>query len=142
MTNQVINPVVKTKEYKQALKAYKHGLKTYQPGPKWYFGSVEKGISFDGEFITIEKMQEMARNVNPIGPEVSVDEVVDITPSYEEFLKICGSDFGGYDNYTNWVKEQTDAFYYGRGKEDFFVWEAFQIAAKLGYKKVIMENYS
>lgn len=142
MTNQVINPVVKTKEYQKALKAYKHGLTTYQPGPKWYFGGVESGVSYDGSLITVEQMQNMAINVNPIGPETSIDDVVDITPSYAEFVKICGSEFGGYENYTKWIDEQKDAFYYGRGKEDFSAYEAFRIAAKLGYKKVIMENYS
>lgn len=142
MNTEIKNPIVETKEYQQALEAYKYGLTTYQPGPKWYFGGVEKGISFDGSLITLERMQNMAINVNPIGPEMPVEEVVDITPSWQEYLQICGSDFSGYDNYTKWIDEQKDAFYYGRSKEDFFKWEAFEIAAKLGYKKVIMENYS
>ena len=45
-------------------------------------------------------------------------------------------------DFKKWIDEQKDAFYYGRGKEDFSRFEAFAIAAKLGYKKVIMENYS
>lgn len=142
MNTEIKNPIAETKEYKKALESYKHGLTTYQPGPKWYFGNVEKGISFDGSMITLEQMQNMAINVNPIGPAFSIDEVEDITPSYDEFVKIVGADFSGYDNYTKWIDEQKDAFYYGRGKEDFSRYEAFAIAAKLGYKKVIMENYS
>jgi len=132
MTNSTT--ISKTPEYQAALKQYKTNLKKYQPGPKWYFGSFESGTRFDGTEITVADMQKSAALVSPIGPAVSVDEVENITPSYDFFID--------YSQYEKWVDDQKDAFFYGREKCSFYTGEAYRIAASLGYKKVILENYS
>lgn len=138
------NPIVNSPEYQHYLNIYKTNLTKYQPGPKWYFGGVEKGLGFNNIPITLEKMREMAEGVSPIGPEVHVDEVFDVTPSWDWLCKQFPHPgmFFDYDKYSTWIQEQTDTFYYGRGKEDFSAYEAYSIASKLGYRKVIMENYS
>jgi len=99
------------------------------------------------KLMTIEELKELVKRVSPVGPEVPVDEVVDITPSWDWLCENCKSDdkschFYDYNKYMDWVDSQTDAFYYSRGKEDFFKWEGYEIAAKLGYRKVIFENLS
>lgn len=137
----MINPLSSTPEWKAGVKLYKENLLKYQSGPKWYFGMIEKGIDWDDQLMTMEDLQKRIKNVSPIGPAVPVSEVVDVTPSWE----FCTENFGqyiDYDKYTKWVSEQTDTFYYSRGKEEFFRWEAFEIASKLGYRKVILENLS
>jgi hypothetical protein len=138
------NPIVNIPEYQHYLNIYKTNLTKYQPGPRWYFEGYEKGIGFNDEPITLEKMKKMAEGVSPIGPELHTDEVHDITPSWNWLCEQFPDPvmFFDYDKYTKWIQDQTDAFYYGRGKEDFFIHEAYSIAAKLGYRKVIMENYS
>jgi hypothetical protein len=137
------NPIVKTPEYQQYLAQYKENLLKYQPGPQWYFGGVESGVGFDNHVITLEEMKGMARRVSPVGPEVHIDEVENITPSYDWLCKEFPDSFGfDYDSYTKWISEQKDAFYYGRGREDFSAHEGYSIAARLGYRKVIMEDYS
>jgi hypothetical protein len=138
------NPIVQTPEYQHYLKIYKENLPKYQPGPRWYFGGVEKGIGFNQIFITLEDMKRMANSVSPIGPEIHIDEVHNITPTWEWLCEQFPDPgmFFDYDKYTQWIREQTDAFYYSRGKEDFSAYEAYSIAAKLGYRKVIMENLS
>jgi len=139
MTNSTT--ISKTPEYQAALKQYKTNLKKYQPGPKWYFGSFESGTRFDGTEITVADMQKSAALVSPIGPAVSVDEVENITPSYDFFIELCGPNMD-YSQYEKWVDDQKDAFFYGREKCSFYTGEAYRIAASLGYKKVILENYS
>ena len=37
---------------------------------------------------------------------------------------------------------QPDVFNYARGRESFYRWEGFEIASKLGYRKVILEDLS
>lgn len=137
------NPIVNSVEYQEYLNIYKTNLLKYQPGPKWYFGGVEEGIGFEQKVITLDEMKKMADNVSPIGPEVHIDEVVNITPSWDWLCEqFPSASFFDYNKYRQWIDEQTDAFYYGRGREDFSSHEAYSIAAKLGYRKVIMENFS
>lgn len=124
-------------EYRALVNEYKTNLLKYQPGPKWYFGRVESGIDFDGKPITIEDMKRLVASVSPIGPEVPEEEVVDVTPDWETYKA-----FENYDAYQLWIESQPDVFYYSRGKEDFSTWQAYRTAAKLGYRKVIMENLS
>ena len=133
-------PISQTPAYKAAFKQYKTNLLKYEPGINWYFDEIKNGHGFNEE-LTLEIMQEMAKKVSPVGPAVSSEEVVDITPSWKEYEKIVGPTWD-YAKYEAWTSAQTDAFYYGRGKDNFNVWEAYKIAASLGYKKVIMENYS
>lgn len=138
------NLLVNTPEYQHYLNIYKTNLTKYQPGPRWYFGGIEKGIGFNQHQITLEEMCKMSERVSPIGPKLHIDEVYDITPSWNWLCEQFPNSgmFFDYDKYTKWIEEQTDAFYYSRGKEDFSVHEAYTIAAKLGYRKVIMENLS
>jgi hypothetical protein len=138
------NPIVKTPEYQKYLKMYKSNLLKYQPGPRWYFGGVEEGIGFNDRLITLEEMKNMAERVSPIGPGLRIDEVEDATPSWDWLCENFPDSisFYNYEKFQDWVDQQTDIFYYGRGKEDFFTHEAYSIAAKLGYRKIIMENYS
>jgi hypothetical protein len=137
------NPIVNSPEYQEYLKIYKTNLLKYQPGPKWYFGGLEEGIAFQDKVITLDEIKKMAERVSPIGPEVHIDEVVNITPSWDWLCEqFPSASFFDYDKYGQWIEEQTDAFYYGRGREDFSSHEAYSIAAKLGYRKVIMEDFS
>jgi hypothetical protein len=139
MTNSIIDSLI----YQEHLNRYKTNLLRYQPGIQWYFGNFEKGLDFRGNSMTEDKMKETADSVSPIGPSVSIDEVVDITPTWEWLCEQFPDRFG-YDEskFQEWISEQSDAFFYGREKTSFFVSEAFEIAANLGYRKVILENLS
>ena len=140
MTNT--NPIVGTPEFELLVAQYKENLNKYQPG-NWYFGRIEKGLNWDDSHMSIEELKAVVSKVSPIGTPVNVDDVVDVTPTYEELNKMFPGEFGyDYNLYSNWLCEQIDVFYYGRGREDFSRWEAFKIAAQLGYKKVIMEDFS
>jgi hypothetical protein len=138
------NPIVKSEEYQKYLKIYKENLLKYQPGPRWYFGGIESGIGFNDKHITIEEIKKMAERVSPIGPEVHIDQVENVTPSWDWLCKTFPDPgmFFDYEKYQNWIDEQTDVFYYSRGRENFSSYEAYSIAAKLGYRKVIMEDLS
>lgn len=147
----LVNPLASTPEWKEGVKKYKENLLKYQPGPNWSFEFVESGISFNFEngrfdrLMTMEDLQEMVKSVSPIGPKVNIDEVQDVTPSYEWLVENFsdGHPYSySYDKFTKWIKEQKDTFYYSREKEEFSRWEAFEIASELGYRKVIMENLS
>ena len=137
------NPLASTKEWKDGVKLYKKNLLKYQPGPSWYFGLIESGINWDDTLMTMEDLQKRILSVSPIGPKVSIDEVKDVTPSYEFLCKNFpdGKSYS-YDKFIDWVMSQKDVFFYSRGKENFYGWEAFSIASKMGYRKVIMENLS
>lgn len=128
-------------EYKELVNLYKTNLLKYQSGPNWCFDMVEGGVDWDGVHYTMERIQEMVDGVSPIGPRVPQNEIIDVTPSYEEYLVIIGPDYD-YNKYVTWCNEQKDVFHYSRGKESFFVWEGFDIASNLGYKKVSLENLS
>jgi hypothetical protein len=138
------NPIVNTPEYQLLLNQYKTNLMKYQPGINWYFENVEKGEEWNGTLITIEEMKRRADSVSPIGPEVHIDEVQNITPTWEWLCKTYPDEnmFYDSDQYTQWIRNQKDAFFYSRGKEDFSTYESYLIAAKLGYRKVITENLS
>jgi hypothetical protein len=138
------NPIVKTEEYQHYLNIYKTNLTKYQSGPEWHFGGVESGIGFNGHHITIEEIKRMAERVSPIGPEVHIDEVYNVTPSWKWLYETFPDPLMNFDyeKYQNWIDEQTDTFYYSRGEENFSAYEAYSIAAKLGYRKVIMEDLS
>ena len=135
------NPISETVEYRKAFLTYKFNMNFYQPGPRWSFSGFEVGVRFDKTHITLEEMQEYARLSGPIGPAVDISEVVDISPSWKEYCEMTGPTYD-YGKFTKWVSEQKDAFHYWRGKEDFNKSEAFFIAARLGYHKVILENLS
>lgn len=148
---KVENPLTQTPEWKALVSKYIRMMKKYQSGPAWCFDHIETGIDWNDEtgrfdkLMSIETLRGMVKRVSPIGPEVPIDDIVDITPTWEWLCENCKSDKNrhyDYDKYMKWVDEQTDAFYYARGKEDFYKWKAFEIASKLGYKKVIMENMS
>ena len=124
-------------DYRALVNQYKTNLLKYQPGPKWHFGGIESGIDFEGNPITIDEMKRLVAKVSPIGPEVPEEEVTDVTPDWETYKA-----FEDYNAYQMWIESQHDAFYYSREKESFSAWEAYRIAAKLGYRKVIMENLS
>jgi hypothetical protein len=136
------NPIANTQEYKQYYNQFRTNLLKYQPRVKWYFKNIEKGIGFN-DIITLEEMKRMAESVSPIGPKVPINEIEDITPSYNELCDKFHSKFGySYSDYQKWISQQKDVFYYSREKVDFSVNEGYRIASELGYRKVIMENLS
>ena len=132
MKNKNLSP-----EYQLLLLEYKKNLLKYQSGPKWYFGTFESGIDWEGKEITVERMKHYVKKVSPIGPSVPEDLIEDITPTWETYKQ-----FKNYDEYQVWIESQTDAFYYSRGKKEFSIYEAYRIASQLGYSKLIMENLS
>ena len=134
--------IANTPEYKQYFNQYKTNLLKYQPGVNWYFHNIADGNGFHGD-ITLEEMKEMAARVSPIGPALNPSQVVDITPSYKQVCELFPTKWGyDYNQYSQWINEQTDAFYYSREKYEFSVAEGLSIAAELGYRKVILENLS
>ena len=135
MTNRT--QIANSPEYQAALAQYKTNLEMYQGDTTWYYGGYEKGIDFHGEEITLEEMQRAAKKVSPVGPPVAIHEIQDMTPSWEEYCE-----FEDYDAYMDWIVSQDDVFYYSRGREDFHAGTGLQIAASLGYKKIVMENLS
>ena len=140
------NPIANTPEYKQYFNQFRNNLLKYQPRVNWYFENIEKGIGLGigfNDIITLEEMKRMAESVSPIGPKVPINEVEDVTPSYDDLCNKFPSKFGySYSEFQNWVSQQKDIFYYSRAKEDFSVNEGYRIASELGYRKVIMENLS
>lgn len=143
-----INPIVSTPEYKSLVEQYKTMLQKYQPGD-WYFGAIERGERYNEETqqwdnsMTIELMKERLAKVSPVGPEVPLDEVEDVTMHVSGMFyneKNYGADT--YHVMQAWLNTQDDIFCYSRGNEDFSSYQAFKIASKLGYKKVFMENLS
>ena len=126
-----------SQEYQLLVLEYKSNLLKYQPGPKWYFGTFEKGIDWEGKVITVEDMKRYVAKVSPIGPPVPEDLIEDVTPTWDNYKQ-----FEDYEAYQSWIASQPDAFYYSRGKEEFSVYEAYRIASQLGYSKLIMENLS
>lgn len=143
-TTHAQTETARTPEYRALLETYKTNLQKYQKGPQWHFGGLETGLSYDGQEITLEEMRAMVDRVSPTGEIVTPDEVEDVTPTYERVCKMFPDGYGSYDydQYSEWIKTQKDTFYYGRGREDFNYYEAFYIAASLGRKKVILEDYS
>jgi hypothetical protein len=129
--------IAKSPEYQAALHEYKTNLVSYQGDTEWHFGAYETGIDFHGEEITLEEMQRAAKKVSPIGPPVWVYEIEDLTPSSEQY-----SNFKDYMEYMDWIQSQDDVFHYFREKDEFHPGTGLQIAASLGYKKIIMENLS
>lgn len=129
--------IAKSPEYQAALAQYKTNLETYQGDAKWNYAGYESGIDFHGEEISLEEMQRAAKKVSPVGPPVAIYEIEDVTPSWEEYCK-----FENYNAYMDWIASQDDIFYYFRGREDFHVGTGLQIAASLGYSKIVMENLS
>lgn len=137
MTN--MTKYTETKEYQEALQQYKTNLETYQPDVEWHFGAFEKGINFFGQEITTEEMQRLAKKVSPIGPSLKTHEVQDVSPSWEEYKEKFNGD---WNIYRDWVENQPDIFFYARCKEEFNLATAYQIAASLGYRKIITEDLS
>lgn len=129
----------KTKEYQEALQQYKTNLEIYQSDTEWYFGAFENGMNFFGEEITTEQMQRHAKKVSPIGPEVPVHKIEDVTPSWEEYKERWGLD---YSKMMDWIESQDDIFLYERGRETFNPGIGLQIAGSLGYRKIIMQDLS
>jgi hypothetical protein len=137
----IATTIANTPEYKQYFNQYKTNLLKYQPG-RWYFDNIEKGIGFH-ENISLEEMKKMAKKVSPIGPAVLISEIENVTPSYDQICKQFPGDIGySYQKYTQWISEQDDIFYYARGREDYSAHEAYLIASKLGYRKIITEDLS
>jgi hypothetical protein len=143
-TTTAQTPTARTPEYQALLAQYKTNLLKYQKGPRWHFGGIESGLGFNDTEITIEEMRAMAENVSPTGEIVKPYEVVDVTPSYGWICATFPDKYGGfdYDQYSEWIKAQKEVFYYGRSRENFHPNEAFRIAAALGRRKVILEDYS
>lgn len=127
-------------EYQNYLAIIKDNLKKYQNDVKWYFGGYERGYDYTDTVITVEMMAERARAVSPVGDPVDYTEVIDITPPYSQFAE--GTSSFAYDKYQEWVSQQTDAFYYARGREVFSMISGYKMAASLGYRKVIFEDLS
>ena len=138
-----VNPIAQTPEYKALFTTYRENLLKYQPGPRWYFGSIEAGIGYGNTLLTMDDIRRYARRNSPIGPEVPVSEIEDVTPSYKTLVEKFpdGLSFD-YDAYSKWIEEQEDTFYYARGSEEFSTNEAYKIAGSLGYKKLILEDLS
>ena len=134
---RAMTSIAKTPEYQAALHEYKTNLETYQGDVRWNYRSYESGIDWHGDEISLEEMQRAAKKVSPIGPPVAIHEIEDVTPSWEQY-----SGFKDYNEYMEWISEQDDLFYYFREKDKFHAGTGLQIAASLGYKKIIMENLS
>lgn len=148
LTSKSLNPIVSSPEYKSLVAEYKALLNKYQPG-NWYFGCVERGEKFNkttrqwDNSMTIEDMKEMVKGVSPVGPAVNMEDVEDVSFTYEELKeKFPQGDWYDYHAMHDWLSTQSDIYKYCRGNEDFSRYEAFQFAAGLGYKKVYMENLS
>lgn len=129
-----------TEDRKELISMIKANHKKFQPNQKWayFFYENEKECS-------IVMLQEAVKRTGSFGPAIDPNDVMDITPKYSELCKMFpDGDYFNYDQYSDWVNEQVKkgAFYYSRGKEDFFVNEAFRIAAAMGRDKVILENLS
>jgi len=98
----------------------------------------------------IEKLHSIVDRYIPTGEKIKPEDVVDITLSYEVLCKMFPEDnivfksfdYNQYDEWLNRQLDMGDCYYYSREKHDFFVWEAYELAAKLGRKYVIMENMS
>lgn len=143
-----VNPLVSEIKFQEGIAKYKEIVNKYH-GKGYYFGCIEKGLTWNEEtchhdkFMTYEDLEKQIKSVSPVGPAVKVEEVVDVTPSYEFLCKTFpqGSYFN-YNKYQDWLSSQEDTYHYARGNEEFSVYEAYQIASGLGYKKIIMENLS
>ena len=96
--------------------------------------------------ISVESLLGVVRRSAPFAKPVSENEVVDISPSWEELCSKFPDGHGYYDwaAYQTWVIEQMDngVFYYAREKYNFFVWQGVSTCALSGRTRVIMENLS
>lgn len=152
MATQLVNPLASTQEWKEKVELYKTNLLKYQPGPKWYFGGVEEGLKYDSglTLMTMEDLDQMIKHVSPIGPKVDINSIKELSLSHEQLCEMfphyygneCISYLYNYEEYMNWIDNQSDVFYYARSREDFNMNEAYRIASDLGYSKLIVEDLS
>src|SRR5689334_2058468 len=105
MTTTIINPLTTTPEYIALVAQYKEMLEKYQSGPEWYFGHLERGTDWDNQLITIEMLQGYVKRVSPIGPEIDEDQVLNITPTWDQYCAITGPLYD-YEKYMDWISEQ------------------------------------
>jgi hypothetical protein len=137
------NTNVHSATYQENLNRYITNIHKYQPGVNWYYDHFKRGFDRNGNPISEEQMKSAADAVSPMGYSIPPNEVIDITPSWEWLCEQFPDRFG-YDEskFQQWISEQKDAFFYAREKHNFSIDEARQIAGKLGYRKMIVENLS
>jgi hypothetical protein len=117
-----------------------------EEGRKWN----EATSTHDG-VMTMEDLENLIKGVSPIGPKVPIEEVENVTFSWNQLCEKFPShdndenqwsNHFDYQKYSEWLSEQSDIFYYARGREDFYQNEAYEIASNLGYRKLILEDLS
>ena len=93
---------------------------------------------YDTEERALLALEAAIANETPSGEVVMPEEIQEIETWQVYVAK-------SYKEYTEWINNQIllgDVYYYSKPNEDFFTWEAYQNAVRLGKRFLILENLS